>query len=165
MKTVHGIQIDELNGKQRGQLLSLCEEFQPHGNFEDVVFLKVIFAARMFCDGSFYPFRGNGNKKDRFDKFIADELMAKIKSKYYFNGLKYANLSLKGKQYSIILNVGNAPKIRLPDFGMYLKHNPVEKELFMKVVRACRDYMREKMSKQAQEELFERLCVVYDAIG
>ena len=165
MTTKLGLYIEELNDKQYNQLLSLCEEFQPYGNFENVVFLEVVFAARIFCDRSCYPFRGN-NKNDRFNNFLIDELMCGIKSKFYFNGLKYANRTLTGKQYRTILNVSNTPKIRIPDFGnIYLKHNPVEKELFMKVVRACRDYMRAKMNKEAQQELFERLCVVYDAMA
>ena len=34
----------------------------------------------------------------------------------------------------------------------------------MKVVRACRDYMRAKMSKEAEQAFYEKLCIVRDAI-
>ena len=132
-----GYNIEKLDCKQRSQLFSLCREFQPHGNIENVVFLEVIFAARTFCDKYRYPFCGK-NKEERFKNFLINKLMQEIKSKYYFNGLKYKNQSLTGKQYGMISRVCNAPKIRLPDFGsVYLKHDSVEKELFMKLVRVC----------------------------
>ena len=165
--TSSGIPIEGLNSKQYFQLLSLCEEFQPYGCCEDIVFTKVIFAARGFCDSSFFPFRGgrDGDNRARFNSFIDKELMNDIKRKYYFNGVKYANKTLTSTQYNVFRRLANAPKIRMPFYGIYFEHDSAEKELFMKVVRACRDYMRGKMSEEAQEKLFERLCVVHDAMS
>jgi len=89
MITPNGLYIEELDYKQRSQLCSLCEEFQPYTKTENVVFLELVNAARMFCDRSHYPFRGGGNKRERFDNFLISELISKIKNKYYFNGINY----------------------------------------------------------------------------
>ena len=163
MGIINGFYIEKLDEKQQVQLHQLCEEFQPYCKTESIVFLEVVQAARAFCDGYSYPFfRG---KEKRFNELLMDTLISKIKNKYFFNGIKYSNQPLTSKQYSMVNYISEVPKIKLPSFGcVYTKHNASEKELFMKVVRACRDYMRTKMNKEAEPEFFNRLCVVYDAM-
>ena len=159
MKTVYGYYVDPLDYKQKCQLVSLCDEFQPYTNVSEVVFLEVIKAAASFCSSSYYPFFTDKDK--RFNELLINKFMAKIKSKYYFNGLKYAKRPLTNKQYALVLKKCNVPIIRIDPKGQ----SHVQKELFVKIVRACRDYMRAKMSKQAEQNLFERLCVVLDALS
>ena len=162
MRTVNGKNIEPLDGKQRNQLLKLSTEFQPHAKVEGVAFIEVINAARAFCDRSYYPFYRE--KKDRYNRLFIEKLIAPIKGKYYFNEIKYRGTGLSEGQYAKVRNMSNAPKVRLPEFGCaYLRHDASERELFMKIVRACRDYMRAKMSKEAEQELYEKLSVVWQA--
>jgi hypothetical protein len=84
-------------------------------------------------------------------------------------------VNTKNESHAVAQNLHNdegvnslreCPKVRIKNsFGFYDRHDSTEKELFMKVVRACRDYMRAKMSMDAESVLFERLCVVYDALN
>ena len=163
MRTIQGIEIEALDEKQRLQLFSYCEEFQPYSKVEDVVFLEVIWEAKLFCNRHKYPFRGS-TSKERFDEMLIDDSIKAIKDKYYFNGIKYANKGLSKEQYLRVQRNNVCPVIRMPEFGMVNKYDPAEKELFMKVVRACRDFMRAKMSKDAEPEFYEKLKVVYDAM-
>jgi hypothetical protein len=163
MRTDSGTYIEELSCKQLIQLIKMCGEFQPYAKVDTVVFLEVVTAARIFCDRSRFGYY-NDSVKGRFDDLFIEQLIREIKDKYYFNGLKYTNRILTDSQVKMIYKINKAPKIRLPDFGSYNKHDSTEKELFMKVVRACRDYMRAKMSKEAEPELFQRLKIVHDAL-
>ena len=154
------IGIEPLNDKQAWQLYGLCMEFQPYTKTDDVVFLEVVKAARGFINRWFYLFVGE-TPEERFEKLLIDKLITPIKSKYYFNGIKYANRILECGQYRKIEKIRDNPIV-----GMYkYKYEQREKELFMKVVRACRDYMRAKMSKEAEPVFFERLMIVYKAIN
>ena len=164
MRTVNGIEIEGLDIKQRCQLINLCEEFQPYTNIEGIAFLEVVLAARQFCDIRNYQFY-EYKKEGRFEKLLIQKLIKGIKDRYFFNGIKYSMRPLRAKQFQIFCNACNCPKVRVKNIlGFYDRHDSTEKELFMKVVRACRDYMRAKMSKEAESDLFEKLCVVYDAI-
>ena len=154
------VMTEKLSFKQFNQLVSLCKEFQPHSNTEAVVFLEVINAAREFCDSYRYPFV-NGREK-RFDKLLIGEFIKKIKSRYYFNGIKYANgkREFTNKQYFSIIDISKRPTAGI-GVSDYIQ---AEKELFMKIIRACRDYMRSKMNKEAEHAFFERLNVIYETI-
>ena len=162
MITATEIYIHELDCKQRHQLMSLCEEFQPYSNIDRVVFLEVVHAARLYIDRGYYLGVGN-DKEDRFYKLFIDRLITEIKNKFYFNGIKYAKRDLTSKQYRLVGNMAKCPTVRNNVIDL-MKYKPAEKELFMKIVRACRDFMRAKMSREAEPILFERLSVVYDAI-
>ena len=143
--------------KQRNQLKSLCEEFQPYTNTETVVFLEVVKAAREFC-WSMRQYSLMRNKKDNgFEELMIGRSIEGIKNKFYFNGIKYSKRSLTSRGYDIISQ--EQPQINL--CGTY---KPEEKELYMKVVRACRDFMRAKMSKEAELEFYEKLEVVRKAM-
>ena len=130
---------EELGFKQHVQLSALCREFQPYMPFEEVVFLKLVSAARIYC-------------------------VTGIKNKYYFNGIKPNGKVLDDKHYHIINNY--IPRVKTPELGIndIRTYKPIEKVLFMKLVRACRDFMRAKMSKDAEPAFFEKLNVVYDAL-
>jgi len=164
MKTINGIEIEALDIKQKRQMYSYCEEFQPYSNVLDVVFLEMVSAAKNFCNRSVFPFRG-ATPKERFDKYLIDDQVKRIKNKYYFNGIKYAkNVGLSDEQYREIRWNNDCPVIRgLTDENVRY-YDPSEKELFMKVVRACRNFMRAKMSKEAEPEFYEKLIVVYNAM-
>jgi len=56
------------------------------------------------------------------------------------------------------------PRVKIPIFNPLDGYRPVEKVLFIKVIRACRDFMRAKMSKDAQQAFYEKLNVVYNAL-
>ena len=43
-------------------------------------------------------------------------------------------------------------------------YKPIEKILFIKIVRACRDYMRAGMSKETEQPFYNKLSVVFDAM-
>lgn len=69
---------------------------------------------------------------------------------------------LNGIQFHYINNY--VPRVRIPIFDVMEGYRPVEKVLFLKIVRACRDFMRAKMSKNAEQDFLQRLSVVYYAI-
>lgn len=151
---------EDLFAKQRIQLVRLCEEFQPYMPFEDVVFLEVVAAAREFCDHGSYPFC---IRYGRFERLLMKKLN-KIKAKYYINGIKPNNRQLTNRQF-IYIHHKYIPRVRITFFEPLEGYRPVEKILFMKIVRACRDFMRAKMSKEAEPAFFEKLNVIYDAMA
>jgi len=145
MITSAGIYIEDLSNKQSGLLLSLCEEFQPHSPFDEVAFLEMVTAARSFCDGS----------------ASIDDKITRIKNKYYFNGLRSSKKRLTSEQYYMVRKY--VPMVKLASYSLF-KYKPAEKELFMKIVRICRDFMRAKMSKDAEQQMLERLKIVRSAM-
>lgn len=151
---------EDLSVKQRIQLRELCKEFQPYTHFEDVVFLEVVTAAREYCDGGSYPM---WTGYERFEGLLIKNLN-KIKAKYYFNGIKSNTNKLTDRQLSYI-SCKYIPRVKIPFFEPLEGYRPVEKVLFVKVVRACRDFMRAKMSKDAEQVFYEKLSVVYDAMA
>jgi len=157
-------EVEPLSSKQYCQLLSLCKEFQPYTKVDEVVFLDVVFAARQFCDRRVRTYYYSSPKQERFDKLLIEELIAEIKKKYYFNGIIYSGRISQPEKYNKIYKTRVYPIVRVPDFGIIRKYEPREKELFMKIVRACRDFMRAKMSKDAEPVFFEKLSIVYDAM-
>lgn len=150
---------ERLSIKQLCHLVALCREFQPHMPFEDVVFLELITAARRFCDPGYFIFI-NG-PQNRFEKVLKPTVEI-IKAKYYFNGFKSNKRSLNGTQFYYINNY--VPRVRIPIFEVMEDYRPVEKVLFLKIVRACRDFMRAQMSKDAEQDFLQRLSVVYYAM-
>lgn len=153
---------EQLNDKQQIQLLKLCEEFQPYMPFDEVVFLELISAARIYCDRKYYPFQDN--KEKRFQNLLMNNLVTKIKGKYYFNGIKSNSKILSHNHCRIIYSY--TPRVKTPTLGIndIRTYEPIEKILFMKLVRACRDFLRSKMSKEAESTFFEKLNIVYDAL-
>lgn len=151
-----------LDFKQKMQLIQLCREFQPHLPFNEVVFMELVTAAREYCDCSRFPFYSD--KEKRFKELFIGDMVEKIKGKYYFYGIKTNGKSLTKEQYLYLHNY--IPRIKMPSFGYNDPRNyrPIEKILFVKIVRACRDYMRAKMNKDAEAELFTKLNTVYDAM-
>lgn len=141
-------------------MVELCKEYQPYIHFEDVVFLEVVTAAREYCDGGSYPMRTG---HERFEGLLMKNL-DKIKAKYYFNGIKSNANKLTGRQFSYAYNK-YIPRVRIPFFEPLEGYRPVEKVLFLKIVRACRDFMRAKMSKDAEQAFREKLDVVYNAMA
>lgn len=150
---------ERLSIKQHCQLVALCREFQPHMPFEDVVFLELITAARRFCDPTYFIFIYD--LQMRFEKVLKSTVEI-IKAKYYFNGFKSNKRSLNGIQFYYINNY--VPRVRIPIFEVMEDYRPVEKVLFLKIVRACRDFMRAQMSKDAEQDFLQRLSVVYYAM-
>ena len=158
-KNIRYSSYEDLNTKQFIQLLRLCKEFQPYILFEDVVFLEFIEAVRKYCDSSFCPFCKD---KERFDGLLMGNLN-KIKAKFYFNGIKANKKNLTNRQVDYIAKY--IPRIKVPTFAALDGYRPVEKVLFLKVVRACRDFMRAKMSKDAETLFFEQLNIVCNAMN
>lgn len=156
------MEYERLTVKQEVQLIRLCKEFQPYLPFDEIVFMEIVSVAREYCDGNVFPFLGDKGK--RFQEVVGKN-MSKIKSKYYFCGFKSPNKPLTTKQL-IMLN-RYIPRVKVPSFGFndMRTYRPIEKVLFIKIVRACRDYMRAKMSKEAEVAFFEKLNIVYDAMG
>lgn len=156
------MEYERLTVKQEVQLIRLCKEFQPYLPFDEIVFMELVSAAREYCDGSVFSFFSDKDK--RFQELFIGKNVSKIKSKYYFCGFKSPNKPLTTKQY-IMLN-RYIPRVKIPSFGFndMQTYRPIEKVLFIKIVRACRDYMRAKMSKDAEAAFFEKLNIVYDAM-
>lgn len=160
MKTnIHYSSYEELSVKQWVQLLNLCREFQPYTHFEDVVFLEVITAAREYCSFGRCLFRKDD---ERFDDLLMGKLK-QIKAKYYFNGIKPNKSELTNRQINYMNKY--IPRVIIPFFEPLEGYRPVEKVLFLKIVRACRDFMMAKMSKDAEPAFKEKLDVVYNAMA
>jgi len=150
---------DELSVKQWVQLMRLCKEFQPIQPFEEIVFLEIIRAAREFCSYGMYPFYTEA--KERFETILMKNING-LKIKYYFCGIKTNTHNLSNKQFNV-LNI-YIPRVKIPTFDALEGYRPIEKVLFLKIVRACRDFMRAKMSKDAEQSLFEKLSIIYNAM-
>lgn len=153
---------ERLTVKQEVQLIRLCEEFQPYLPFDEIVFMELVSAAREYCDSSAFTFYSDKNR--RFQELLIEKNVSKIKSKYYFCGFKSPNKPLTQRQH-IMLN-RYIPRVKVPHFGFndMRTYRPIEKVLFIKIIRACRDYMRAKMSEKAEAAFFEKLNIVYDAM-
>ncbi len=153
---------EELSISQYVQLLNLCKEFQPYMPFDELAFLELVSAARIYCDKSDYGYYSD--KELRFQNLLIDNLIAKIKSKYYFNGIKSNKNELNRNHCRIINNY--IPRVKTATLGIndIRTYKPIEKVLFVKLVRACRDFMRAKMGKDAEPAFFEKLNVIYDAL-
>lgn len=154
---------ESLSYKQYLQLVDLCKEFQPYLPFDEVVFLELVTVARIYCDKNMFPFRGN-TKEERFQKILTDDYLKRIKGKYYFNGIKTNKNELSIQHLTKIRRY--VPRVKMPSFGYNDPRNyrPIEKILFVKIVRACRDFMRARMSKKAEQAFFDKLSVVFDAM-
>lgn len=152
---------NELTCKQYIQLMKLCKEFQPYEKFDEVVFLKVITAARAYCDLGIFPFYTD--KERRFNKLFIGEHVKNIRDRYYFDGIKPNGRHMESAQYVQIRNY--KPVISVSALRWGNDRPPIETVLFVKVVRACRDYMRSRMSKDAEPRLRERLDVVMNAMN
>ena len=161
-KTNTIMEYERLTAKQEGQLIHLCEEFQPYLPFNEIVFMELVFTAREYCDSSVYPFFNDKNK--RFQELFLGKNVAKIKGKYYFCGFKSPHKPLSAKQ--LMMLHAYIPRVKIPSFGFndIRNYRPIEIVLFIKIVRACRDYMRARMDKKAEAAFFEKLNIVYDAM-
>ena len=151
-----------LTAKQTAQLIRLCNEFQPCLSFDEIVFMELVWAARICCDRGMCGFYND--KKDRFERLLIGEEVQRIKSKYYFCGFKPGNMRLNTEQLAVLNRYVARVKIPSLGFNDMRTYRPIEKVLFIKIVRACRDYMRAKMSKEAEAAFFEKLSIVYDAM-
>lgn len=158
-KNIRYSSYEELSIKQWVQLLNLCKEFQPYMPFEDVVFLEVITAAREYCSYGMYPYHNECSK--RFEAILMKNII-KIKAKYYFNGIRSNSKNLTSRQFNYMDKY--IPRVKIAAFEPLAGYKPVEKVLFLKIVRACRDFMRAKMSKEAEPAFKEKLDVVYNAM-
>lgn len=156
------MEYERLTVKQEVQLIRLCKEFQPYLPFDEIVFMELVSAAREYCDGSVFPFFSDKNR--RFQELFIGKNVSKIKSKYYYCGFKSPNKPLLATQ--LVMLHRYVPRVKVPSLGFndMRTYRPIEKVLFIKIVRACRDYMRAKMSKDAEASFFERLNIVYDAM-
>lgn len=152
--------IERLTSKQEAQLMHLCEEFQPYLPFNEIVFMELVTAAREYCDSSLYPFLYD--KGERFRELFNRNAL-RIKSKYYSFGFTASNKPqpLNPKQITMLYRY--VPRVQIPCLGS-AQPSPTEKVLFIKIVRACRDYLRARMSKEAETILFQRLSLIFDAM-
>ena len=153
---------EKLTSKQEKQLTRLCEEFQPLLPFDKIVFMELVMAAREYCDGSVYPFFDDKNK--RFQELLIGYKVAEIKRKYYFFGATASGKPLTIEQFAELNRYVPRVKISLFERNDMRNYRPIEKVLFIKIVRACRDYMRANMSEEAEAVFFEKLNTVYDAM-
>lgn len=124
--------------------------------------MELVWAARIYCDRGMCGFYSD--KKDRFEKLLIGKKVNEIKGRYYFCGFKPANRGLGIGQLAALNRC--VARVRIPSLGFedIRTYRPIEKVLFVKIVRACRDYMRAKMSKEAEAAFFEKLSIVYDAM-
>jgi hypothetical protein len=157
-QTVIYYDAERLNIKQSAQLFSICSEFQLYTNVDAVVFLEVLEIAKQFCHSYYYPLVKA--KEMRFN-IIVEKQIKSIREKYYFNGIRYANRPLNRAHLEMINRNCMRPVIKT---SLDCRIPSAERELFLKIVRACRDFMRAKMSKDAEPALLEKLSVVYDAL-
>lgn len=159
--TTHIDMIERLTSKQEAQLMRLCEEFQPYLPFHEIVFMELVTAAREYCDSSLYPFLYDKGK--RFQELFINRNALRIKSKYYSFGFTASKKPKPLSPKQITLLYRYVPRVQIPCLGS-AQPSPTEKVLFIKIVRACRDYLRARMSKEAETILFQRLSLIFDAM-
>lgn len=152
---------ERLTSKQEAQLMHLCEEFQPYLPFNEIVFMELVTAAREYCDSSLYPFLYD--KGERFRELFINRNALRIKSKYYSFGFTASNKHKPLSPEQITMLYKYVPRVQIPCLGG-AQPSPAEKVLFIKIVRACRDYLRSRMSKEAETILFQRLNLIFDAM-
>ncbi|MCI9608519.1 MAG: hypothetical protein HFJ94_10160 [Muribaculaceae bacterium] len=150
--------INGLTVKQYCQVIDLCAEFQPHVLFREVAFLELVEAAKVYCNPGEYVFFCD--KKTRFQKLLIGTMASKIKSHFYFDGIKFGNRNPKNVNWRAVEKY--IPRVMTTPIG---KVQPIEMVLFMKIVRACRDFLRAEMKKEAEATFFQKLNVVYDAMA
>lgn len=92
------------------------------------------------------------------------ELMQEIKAKYYFDGIKFNKRQLTNRQIGEVYRIKPRVKFNAFTYRPNENYKPIEKILFIKIVRACRDYMRAGMSKEAERPFYNKLSVVFDAM-
>lgn len=141
--------------------MRLCEEFQPYLPFHEIVFMELVTAAREYCDSSLYPFLYDKGK--RFQELFINRNALRIKSKYYSFGFTASKKPKPLSPKQITLLYRYVPRVQIPCLGS-AQPSPTEKVLFIKIVRACRDYLRARMSKEAETILFQRLSLIFDAM-
>ena len=133
-----------LSYKQRRQLRLLCEEFNPYCKQEGVMFLEIISEASRFCDPNFCP-SVYKSIPERFDT-IFKEGIKKIIDRYFYNTPKMGKV-LSWQQYN--------------EIGKITKGT----ELFIKLIRACLDYVRSGFSENGKLVLMDKLGSIFFALG
>lgn len=151
--------MNDLTLKQLMQIYNVCGMYQPAQDFEDVVFLKIVNAARGYCDSAKYPLV---NEAERFDKvFKAD--MEKIKERFYYFGFKpIKGRSLDDLHKRRILKYLHEMLSR--PYENLTEGNPEKSFFVMVIVRACKKYLAGGMSAAAEDELRAKLGSVRRAL-
>ena len=151
----------ELNDKQFLQLRNLCMEFQPFIPFESTIFLKFITMIRKYCITNGYSAVCT-EYHDRVEKNLPKEIET-FKTKYYFTGVKPNHQKITSQQTIELMNY--TPRIYMSMFTKCDKYRPIEKVLFIKLVRACRDFLRAKLSKEAFPVFMEKFWEINNVLA
>lgn len=163
---------ESLTEKQTLQLVSLSEEFQPVFSAEGVAFLDYIMAARRCCDKSCSIHLRTFEERFRTMKVEFE----RISGRYYFipSAAVGGRPLTKEQREKVVRTIA---RVRVPAFGgiEQREYSPVEKVLFVRIVRACRDYLRAEDPKRglyradgirrnADCRLFQEISSIYHAL-
>lgn len=143
--------IDCLTGKQFAQLANISEKVQPYLPFTEVVFILLIKTVCRFVYN-----RGWCNA----ESFLRKDL-ATFKSKYYSRGFKVNTRSLTGNQQLELFTSFARPRMK----EVMKEYEPIEKDTFVMLFRACKRYMITGMTKDSEDELIERLWVIVNILN
>lgn len=138
--------VNILSEKQERQVRRLCREFQPYTRHDRAAFISLVDAAELFCTWNIYPYPDEPLK--RFQLRFVDNWTL-IRGKYYPDGVK----SHKDNHFEGI------EACKHVTFALKKVRNEAHKAAFMRVVRACRDFLREGGKKEAETALYQRLLV------
>lgn len=149
MTDSRGKRIEALTINQYVQLVRTSKLVQPYLPFKEVAFLELVkISAKAILNAS-GTLQGLGGDLSRF------------KRKFYPYGFKPNGRPLTEEQHKVLERYYYPRMTFTPIFTPY---NPIEREAFVMVVRACKRYMLSGMDDEAEKVLKERLSQIADII-
>lgn len=149
MTDIKGKQIEPLTIKQYVQLFKDSKLVQPYLPFKEVALLELVkISAKAILNVS-GTFQGLGGDLSRF------------KRKFYPYGFKPNGRPLTDEQCNVVHRYFYP---RMTFITIFTPYNPIERDAFVMVVRACKRYILSGMDDEAEKALKERLSQIADII-
>ena len=141
-----GRRVLPLSDKETAQLVSYSERCQPYYAFDEVVFCKLIDLVLPEIRCKLYI----GN--NAVYRYLKEKLNLFV-GKYYPNGFKENTQS----DYLFFRNE-LVKKVQCPRIHCSFKdYNRVEKDLFIMLMRSCRDYIYANFTEEAEDKFIKSL--------
>ena len=139
-----GRRVLPLSDKETAQLVSYSERCQPYYAFDEVVFCKLIDLVLPEIRCNLYI----GN--NAVYRYLKEKLNLFV-GKYYPNGFKENTQSDYLFFRNELVKKVQCPRIHCKDY------NRVEKDLFIMLMRSCRDYIYANFTEEAEDKFIKSL--------
>jgi len=141
-----GRRVLPLSDKETTQLVSYSERCQPYYAFDEVVFCKLIDLVLPEIRCKLYISNNAVHRglKEKLNLFVG---------KYYPNGFKE-----NAKSDYLFFRNELVKKVQCPRIHCGFKdYNRVEKDLFVMLMRSCRDYIYANFTEEAEDKFLKSL--------